>query len=59
MPSKGRMYDFENMPEALQSVRELQKDEWADEVNKGFDFIIQNFDELEKTTIDQQIPVKK
>jgi len=49
VPSTGRMYDFENMPEALQAVRNLQKDEWADEVNKGFDFIIAIFDELEAT----------
>jgi heme oxygenase len=48
VPSKGKMYDFDNMREAAQSVRELQKDEWADEVNKGFDFMIEIFDELER-----------
>jgi len=47
VPSTGRMYDFDNMPEAAQSIRNVQKDEWADEVNKGFDFIILIFDELE------------
>lgn len=51
VPSTGRMYDFENLQEALQSVRNLQKDEWADEVNRGFDFIIRIFDELEKITV--------
>lgn len=45
--SNGRMYEFENMQEALQSVRNVQKDEWADEVNKGFDFMILIFEELE------------
>jgi heme oxygenase len=47
VPSSGRMYDFDNMPEAAQSIRNVQKDEWADEVNKGYDFIIPIFDELE------------
>ncbi|MBK7109614.1 MAG: hypothetical protein IPH61_10920 [Bacteroidetes bacterium] len=35
------------MQEGMMSVRKVQKDEWADEVNKGFDFNIQLFDELE------------
>jgi hypothetical protein len=47
VPSYGRMYDFENMHEAAQSIRTVQKDEWAYEVNKGFDIIIMIFDELE------------
>ncbi|MDY0075686.1 MAG: biliverdin-producing heme oxygenase [Bacteroidales bacterium] len=47
VPSSGRMYDFDAMQEALQSVRKVQKDAWADEVNKGFDFAIQMFAELE------------
>jgi heme oxygenase len=48
VPSTGHMYDFDNMREAAQSIRELQIDEWADEVNKGFDYMIQIFDELER-----------
>ena len=47
VPSSGRMYIFDDMKEALQSVRKVQKDAWAEEVNKGFDFIIQSFEELE------------
>lgn len=47
VPSKGRMYDFDNMREAAQSIREIQLDEWADEVNKGFEYMIDIFDELE------------
>ena len=47
VPSTGRMYDFENMQEAIQSIRAVQKNEWADEANKGFDFNIAMFDELE------------
>jgi len=47
VPSSGHMYDFENMMEAAQSIRELQLDEWADEVNKGFEYMIDIFDELE------------
>jgi len=53
VPSTGRMYDFENMQESLQAVRRVQKDEWADEVNKGFDYLIAIFDELEKVTVNQ------
>jgi heme oxygenase len=47
VPSSGRMYVFDNMQEALQSIRNVQKDEWAEEVNKGFDFNIAIFEELE------------
>ena len=47
VPSSGRMYVFENMSETAQSIRKIQKDEWADEVNKGFDFNISIFGELE------------
>ncbi len=47
VPSTGRMYEFDNMQEAIQSIRQVQKDEWADEVNKGFDFNISIFEELE------------
>ncbi|MBY0432769.1 MAG: biliverdin-producing heme oxygenase [Cyclobacteriaceae bacterium] len=47
VPSTGQMYVFDDMQEAIQSIRAVQKDEWADEVNKGFDFIILLFEELE------------
>ena len=47
VPSSGKMDEFDNMPDAAKSIRNVQKDEWADEVNKGFDFIIMIFDELE------------
>jgi heme oxygenase len=47
VPSTGRMYNFDNMQEAIQAIRNVQKDEWADEVNKGFDFNISILDELE------------
>jgi heme oxygenase len=36
------------MMEAAGSIRAVQKDEWADEVNKAFDFMIEIFDELER-----------
>ena len=48
-PGDGNMYEFEDMMECAGSVRAIQKDEWADEVNKGFDFMIEIFKELEKT----------
>lgn len=47
VPSSGNMYIFENMQEAVQSIRAVQKDEWAEEVNKGFDYAILVFEELE------------
>ena len=48
VPSTGRMYDFDDMRELIQAIRSVQKDDWADEVNKGFDFNIAMFEELEK-----------
>ena len=46
-PGPGKMYDFKNMMECMQSVRAIQKDEWADEVNRGFDYMIKIFKNLE------------
>ena len=48
-PGDGNMYEFEDMNESAATIRAIQKDEWADEVNKGFDFMIEIFKELEKT----------
>jgi heme oxygenase len=50
VPGSGRMYDFDNMMECVGSIRAVQKDEWAEEVNKGFDFLIEIFDGLQNTT---------
>ena len=47
-PGEGNMYEFEDMNESAATIRAIQKDEWADEVNKGFDFMIEIFKELEK-----------
>ena len=55
VPSSGKMYDFNNMQESIRSIRQVQKDEWADEVNKGFDFNILIFDELEAESINGQL----
>ena len=49
VPGSGRMYDFDNMMECVGSIRAIQKDEWVDEINKGFDFLINIFDELQNT----------
>lgn len=46
-PGAGNMYEFENMMECAGAIRAIQTDEWADEVNKGFDFLIEIFKELE------------
>jgi heme oxygenase len=47
-PGSGRMYEFDDMKSAAMVIRELIVDDWADEVNKGFDFMIDIFDELER-----------
>ena len=48
-PGAGNMYEFEDMNESASAIRAIQKDEWVDEVNKGFDFMIEIFKELEKS----------
>jgi heme oxygenase len=49
VPGSGRMYEFEgDMRELIGSVRGIQNDEMADEVNKGFQYIINILDELQK-----------
>jgi heme oxygenase len=45
-PTSGCMYTFDNMSECISSIRRIQKDEWVDEVNKGFSFIIEILDTL-------------
>jgi len=55
VPSSGRMYAFDNMKETIQSIRNVQKDEWAEEVNKGFEFIILIFEELETVCNNRQL----
>ncbi len=47
VPSSGKFYKFNEMSDCIQSIRNVQRDEWADEVNRGFDFTIQLFRELE------------
>jgi heme oxygenase len=47
IPGSGRTYRFDNMKDIIMSIRSIQKDEWADEVNKGFTYIIGIFDELQ------------
>ena len=50
VPGSGKLYDFDNQMEAAGSIRALQKDEWADEANKGLDFMIGIFDELQRVS---------
>lgn len=47
VPSTGKLYEFEHKKEAMTAIREVQQDEWADEVNKGYEFTIAILDELE------------
>lgn len=44
----GKMYTFKNTDECILSIRKIQSDEWSDEVNKGFKFIINILDELQR-----------
>lgn len=47
VPGNGAMYEFgEDMMAAAGAIREIQSDDWADEVNLGFDKMIQIFKEL-------------
>ena len=46
----GKMYEFDgDVKEIAGSIRAIQKDEWADEVNTGFDYIIKIYDELQNS----------
>ncbi len=47
VPSSGNMYNFDNKKEAIKAVRDVQKDEWAEEVNKAYEYLIDIFYELE------------
>lgn len=44
----GRFYEFDNFGDAMQSIRSIQQDSWADEANRGLDYHIEIFDELYK-----------
>lgn len=47
VPGNGAMYEFgDDMMAAAAAIREIQQDDWADEVNKGFDYMIDIFKEL-------------
>jgi heme oxygenase len=48
VPGSGKMYEFEgDIRELIGSIRAIQNDEMADEVNKGFQYIINILDELQ------------
>jgi hypothetical protein len=50
VPGSGKMYEFEgDMRELIGSVRAIQNDDMANEVNKGFQYIINILDELQNT----------
>jgi heme oxygenase len=49
IPGSGKLYQFEgDMKELVGSIRAIQNDEMADEVNKGFQYTINILDELQK-----------
>jgi len=49
VPGSGKLYEFDNVDEIIGSVRRIQTDEWAPEVNKAFTYIINIFDELDES----------
>jgi heme oxygenase len=50
IPGRGKLYEFDgDVREIAGSIRAIQKDEWADEVNIGFDYLINIYDELQNS----------
>jgi len=50
-PGSGKMYEFDgDMREIAGTIREVQKDEWADEANKALDYNINILDELQRVS---------
>lgn len=48
IPGSGKLYEFEgDIREIIGTIRAIQKDEWANEVNTGFDYLINIYDELQ------------
>lgn len=51
IPGSGKMYEFDgDLREIAGSIRAIQKDEWANEVNIGFDYLINIYNELQNYT---------
>lgn len=50
VPGSGKMYDFDNLPEVIASIRKIQSDDWAMEVNKGYAYIITIFNDLQRNS---------
>lgn len=50
VPSSGAIYAFNDAREAMAAIRSVQQDAWADEVNRGFDFHIAMYEELQSAT---------
>ena len=50
-PGSGKMYEFDgDVREIAGSIRDIQKDEWADEANKALDYNINILDELQRAS---------
>ena len=48
VPSQGHFYNFDDFEDCILSIRRIQQNSWVEEVNRGYDFIIDIFDNLEK-----------
>lgn len=47
IPGNGKMYDFDDMRNGMSSIRDIQSDEWVNEVNRGYTFWIEIYQNLE------------
>jgi len=48
IPGSGRIYEFDNLKECIQSIRDLQHEGWGHEANVGLLYNIAILDELQK-----------
>jgi hypothetical protein len=48
VPGSGTLYKFDDIHACISAMREIQRDSFADEANKGLDFHIRMYDELQR-----------
>jgi heme oxygenase len=48
VPGSGRVYDFDNLIQCIQSIRDIQHEGWGHEANVGLLYNIAILDELQK-----------
>jgi len=48
VPGSGTLYKFDDIHTCISAIRAIQRDSFADEANKGLDFHIRMYDELQR-----------